>query len=142
MALPTVAVIGAGNVGCALAGDLVLRGADVRLCNRSARRLDPIREAGGLTVTGEVDGFAPLDRLTDSVEDAVAGADIVAITVPTPALPFYAPLLADSTTADHSSGSIPATAAGPCISPPSSAGGPVCRVGGYASCRPPPTGAG
>jgi opine dehydrogenase len=98
---PTVAVIGAGNVGCALAGDLVLRGADVRLCNRSSARLEPIRQAGGITLTGAVEGFAPLGQLTESVQDAVRGADVVAVTVPTPALPFYAPALAEFTTADQ-----------------------------------------
>jgi opine dehydrogenase len=98
---PTVAVIGAGNVGCALAADLVLRGVDVRLCNRSRVRLEAIRRAGGITVTGALDGFAPLDRLTDSVEEAVRGVDVVAVTVPTPALPHYAPALADITTTDQ-----------------------------------------
>ena len=97
----TVAVIGAGNVGCALAADLVLRGVDVRLCNRSPARLEPIRRAGGITATGAVEGFAPLDRLTDSLEEAVRGADVVAVTVPTPALPAYAPALAELTTADQ-----------------------------------------
>jgi opine dehydrogenase len=116
----TVAVIGAGNVGCALAADLVLRGVDVRLCNRSAARLEPIRRAGGITATGAVEGFAPLDHLTGSVEEAARGADIVAVTVPTPALPFYAPALAEFTTADqlvwldpgHSGGALYLAAAG------------------------------
>src|SRR5207302_4727639 len=98
---PTVAVIGAGNVGCALAADLVLRGVEVRLCNRSPARLEPIRRAGGITATGALEGFAPLDRLTDSVEDAVRGADVVAVTVPTPALPHYAPALVEVTTTDQ-----------------------------------------
>jgi opine dehydrogenase len=98
---PTVAVIGAGNVGCALAADLVLRGVDVRLWNRSPARLEPIRRAGGITATGAVEGFAPLDRLTASLEEAVRGAGIVAVTVPTPALPSLAPALAEITTADQ-----------------------------------------
>jgi opine dehydrogenase len=98
---PTVAVIGAGNVGCALAADLVLRGVEVRLCNRSPARLEPIRRAGGITATGALEGFAPLERLTDSVEDAVRGADVVAVTVPTPALPHYAPALVEVTTTDQ-----------------------------------------
>ena len=97
----TVAVIGAGNVGCALAADLVLRGVAVRLCNRSDARLEPIRHAGGVTATGAVEGFAPLDLVTVSVEDAVRGADVVAVTVPTPALPHYAPALAELTTGDQ-----------------------------------------
>lgn len=55
-----VAVIGAGNVGCALAADLGLRGVEVRLFNRSPGRLAAIRGAGGITVTGEIEGSAPL----------------------------------------------------------------------------------
>lgn len=94
----TVAVVGAGNVGCALAADLTLRGHDVRVCNRSLARLEPIREAGGLTVSGAVDGFAPLTVLTDSLEEAIRGADVVAVTVPTPALPYYAQALAERIT--------------------------------------------
>lgn len=98
---PTVAIIGAGNVGCALAADLVLRGVDVQLWNRSPGRLELIRRAGGITATGAVEGFAPFDRLTTFVEEAVRGADIVAVTVPTPALPTLASALADFTTADQ-----------------------------------------
>ena len=45
-----VAVIGAGNVGCTLAGDLTLRGFEVRLFNRSPGRLEAIRAAGGISV--------------------------------------------------------------------------------------------
>jgi 3-hydroxyisobutyrate dehydrogenase-like beta-hydroxyacid dehydrogenase len=41
-----VAVIGAGDVRCALAAHLTLRGAQVRLCTRSEARLTPIRAAG------------------------------------------------------------------------------------------------
>jgi opine dehydrogenase len=52
-------------------------------------------------VTGEVEGFAPLDRITQSVTEAVAGADIVAVTVPTPALPTLAAPLIDATTPEQ-----------------------------------------
>ena len=93
-----VAVIGAGNVGSALAADLTLRGFDVRLFNRSAGRLDQIRTAGGITVTGAVEGFAPMPHLTTDLTDAVGDADVVAVTLPTPALPHYAAALIDATT--------------------------------------------
>jgi opine dehydrogenase len=96
-----VAVLGAGNVGCALAADLILRGFEVRLFNRSAPRLDPIREAGGIHATGMVEGFAPTAVLTHVVEEAVDGADVVVLTVPSPALPFFAPKLATATTAEQ-----------------------------------------
>jgi opine dehydrogenase len=93
-----VAVVGAGNVGCALAGDLALRGAEVRLFNRSGERLAPIRKAGGITVIGEVEGFADLSLITESLAEAVDGAEVVAVTLPTSSLPFYASALADATT--------------------------------------------
>jgi opine dehydrogenase len=96
-----VAVVGAGNVGCALATHLSLRGHDVRLCTRSEERLRPIREAGGLTVTGAVQGSTPIALLTTSLPQAVAGADVIAVTVPTPALPHYAPALAQAITDDQ-----------------------------------------
>jgi opine dehydrogenase len=97
MAGTRVAVIGAGNVGCALAAHLTLRGIDVCLCNRSEARLEEIRRAGGITVSGVVEGFAAIPRLTTDVSEAVRDAAVVAVTVPTPALPFYAPALAGTT---------------------------------------------
>src|SRR5438067_10397880 len=96
MSAPAVAVIGAGNVGCALAGDLALRGADVRLFNRSPERLEPIRRAGGVTVTGEVEGFARLRAITSTLPEAVDGADVVAVTLPTSCLPAYSEALLEA----------------------------------------------
>ena len=93
-----VAIVGAGNVGCALAGDLALRGAEVRLFNRSGERLAPIREAGGITLTGELEGFAQLSLVTENLVHAIDGADVVAVTLPTSSLPFYASALASATT--------------------------------------------
>jgi opine dehydrogenase len=92
-----VAVIGAGNVGCALAADLALRGVEVRLFNRSPGRLTAIRDAGGITVTGKTEGLAAPALLTGSLEEAVDGAAVVAVTVPTASLPAYAAALAQAT---------------------------------------------
>jgi len=92
-----VAVIGAGNVGCALAADLGLRGVKVRLFNRSPGRLAAIRDAGGISVTGETEGLAAPALLTGSLEEAVDGAEVVAVTVPTASLPAYAAALAQAT---------------------------------------------
>jgi len=86
-----VAVIGAGNVGCALAADLGLRGVKVRLFNRSPGRLAAIRDAGGISVTGETEGLAAPVLLTGSLEEAIDGAEVVAVTVPTASLPAYGP---------------------------------------------------
>ena len=96
-----VAVIGAGNVGCALAADLGLQGVEVRLFNRSPGRLAAIRDAGGITVTGEIEGSAPLCLVTGSLEQAVDGAGVVAVTVPTASLPAYAAALARATSEEQ-----------------------------------------
>jgi opine dehydrogenase len=63
--------------------------------------LEPIRRAGELTLTGVVTGSARIATLTTSVREAVTGADVVAVTVPTPALPFYAAPLAEACAADQ-----------------------------------------
>ena len=96
-----VAVLGAGNVGCALAAHLAITGAEVRLCDRSTTRLQAIRDAGGITLTGALEGFGVLGMLTESVAEAVADADVVAVTVPTPALPYFADDLAETTSDDQ-----------------------------------------
>jgi opine dehydrogenase len=96
-----VAVIGAGNVGCALAADLGLRGIGVRLFNRSPGRLAAIADSGGIAVTGQIEGFAALSLVTGSLEQAVEGAGVVAVTVPTASLPAYAAALAEATTDDQ-----------------------------------------
>jgi len=100
-ARPPVAVIGAGNVGCALAADLALQGVEVRLFNRSPGRLAAIRNAGGITVTGEIDGFAAPGLVTGSLAEAVDGAGVVAVTVPTASLPAYAAALAKATSGEQ-----------------------------------------
>jgi opine dehydrogenase len=96
-----VAVIGAGNVGCALAADLGLRGVEVRLFNRSPGRLAAIADAGGITVTGEIEGSAALSLVTGSLEQAVDGAGVVAVTVPAASLPAYAAALARATSGEQ-----------------------------------------
>lgn len=97
---PTVAVIGAGNVGCALAADLSLRGFDVRLCGRS-KRLDAIRTNGAIELNGELDGSAAIPALVADVATAVRDADVIAVTLPTPALPDLASELAAAATTEQ-----------------------------------------
>jgi opine dehydrogenase len=100
-AAAAVAVIGAGNVGHALAGDLALRGVEVRLFSRSPERLEPIRRAGGIAVSGEVEGFAPVGLVTQSLKDAVDGAGVVAVCLSTVALPAYAEALGEASSSDQ-----------------------------------------
>ena len=56
-----IAIIGAGNGGCAAAADLTLRGFSVRLYGRSATTIAPVRERGGIELAGALgEHFAPL----------------------------------------------------------------------------------
>ena len=50
---------------------------------------------------GEIEGFARLSLMTDSLAAAVDGADVVALTVPTVSLPTYAAALAETTTPEQ-----------------------------------------
>ena len=96
----TVAVLGAGNVGCALAADLTLRGHTVRLFTRSAARRAELRAAGAITITGAINGRAEV-LVTDTVGEAVAGAGVVVLAIPTPALIWYAQPVIEGTTDDQ-----------------------------------------
>ena len=91
MTIQSVAVLGAGNGGCAAAADLGGRGFEIRLYNRSRERLEPLLQRGGLERYGEAgEGFVELAAITDDLETAVRGADLVMLTVPISAHPFYA----------------------------------------------------
>ena len=92
----SVAILGAGNGGCAAAADLTLRGYEVRLFNRTRAHLEPILERGGLELVGAAgEGFAELAVVTDEMAAAVRGADLVMVSAPLLALPSYAPQLAE-----------------------------------------------
>ena len=82
MEWPVVAVLGAGNVGHAMAGHLALKGYDVRLFNRWEHELTAVREAGGIYLQQTVEGFGRPSLVTTSIEEAIRGADVILITVP------------------------------------------------------------
>lgn len=93
--MTTVAVLGAGNGGCAAAADLTLRGFDVRLTTRSRETLAPLVERGGIELMGEAgEGFARVARITPDLREAVEGADVLLLAVPTTAHGHYARALA------------------------------------------------
>jgi len=78
-----LAILGAGNGGCAAAADLGRRGFEVRLWSRSPERLAPLRERGGVEYTGVLgEGFTPLGVITGDPAEAMDGAELVVLTVP------------------------------------------------------------
>jgi len=80
--LPRVCVAGAGAGGLAMAGHLSLLGCQVNLFNRSPGRLEPVRDLGGIRVTGEVSGFARISMATTDPAEAVRDAELVMVVVP------------------------------------------------------------
>jgi opine dehydrogenase len=93
--LATVAVLGAGNGGCAAAADLTRRGHAVRLYSRSPASLAPVAERGGLELKAAAgEGFVPLARITGDLREAVEGVDVVLVVVPSLAHAWYGAQLA------------------------------------------------
>ena len=94
MSIETVAVLGAGHGGCAAAADLGRRGYRVRLHARNSDRLAPIRARGGILARGVHQGVVPVDVLTTDIGEAVRGADLIMLVVPSVAHEPYARALA------------------------------------------------
>jgi opine dehydrogenase len=87
-----IAILGAGNGGCAAAADLTARGFEVRLQGRSLDRLAALSE--GITLTGRKQLTASPALLTTDIEEAVKYADLVMLVVPSHAHEAYARALA------------------------------------------------
>ena len=87
-----VAVLGAGNGGCAAAAVLTQRGYEVRLYSPTERRLGPLRQ--GITLTHAYEGLVRPFLMTTDLGTAVCGADLVMLVVPAVAHEGYARRLA------------------------------------------------
>lgn len=83
MDIRTIAVLGAGNGGCAAAADLSLKGYEVRLYSRSESTLRPIRERDGIEIVeAGKQSFGRPQLLTSIIAEAVAGADLIMVAAP------------------------------------------------------------
>jgi len=79
-----VAIVGAGNGGCAAAVDFGLAGFEVRLYGRSASTIAPLIERGGIEYEGVFgEGFSPIKKVTGDIAEAMDGADVVVMMGPT-----------------------------------------------------------
>jgi opine dehydrogenase len=85
-----VAVLGAGHAGRGLASYLSINGIDVSIYNRTFRNVEKISERCGIDVHGLIEAFAPISLVTDDMAAAVADRDVLIITVPAQAHPFFA----------------------------------------------------
>lgn len=92
----TVAVLGAGNGGQAMAAEMALRGHRVRLYEHPsfAAGIEPFRESRSIELVGSIiEGRAELERVTTDIGTAVAGAEMVFAPLPAFAHETYAALL-------------------------------------------------
>jgi opine dehydrogenase len=80
-------VIGAGNGGKAMAAHMALMGKEVTLYNRTYANIEVIAERGGIDLDnpGGLDGFGRLAKVTDNMEVALNGADLIMVVVPSSA---------------------------------------------------------
>jgi opine dehydrogenase len=75
----TCAVIGAGLGGVAVCANLGVAGYRMRLHDRDGARLTGLHARGGIDVEGIVQGFAPLEKVTTDLAEAVDGADVIIV---------------------------------------------------------------
>jgi opine dehydrogenase len=77
---PVVAIVGTGIGGTEFAAYLGLNGWRVRAHDVRPEAVAGIRERGGLEVSGIASGFAPVERATTDLAEAVGGATLIAVT--------------------------------------------------------------
>lgn len=105
MKVKRVAVLGAGNGGITAAADLKLRGFEVSLFElpQFSRNIDLLRERKGEVVLKEPDGDrkATIDLLTSDIREALAGAQVALVTVPSLWVEEFARISAPHITPDQ-----------------------------------------
>lgn len=79
-----IAVLGAGHGGRAMAADLAARGYSVNLYNRTLDHITAIRARGGIELQLEQDDivFGELRVVTDQMEEALDGVNLVMVVIP------------------------------------------------------------
>ena len=83
MAIHKIAILGAGNGGCAAAADLTLRGFQVRLFSRSESTTVKLGKLGEIElVEGGVSKKAALFFLSPHLPPVVHGVDLIVVTTP------------------------------------------------------------
>ncbi len=79
-----IAVLGAGNGGCAVAADWALAGFRVSLFDFDAfpENIQAINQQGGIFAEGDVSGFASVEYAGHSIEKALEAADVIMMVGP------------------------------------------------------------
>ncbi len=75
-----IAVIGAGNGGQSIAGYLALHGYEVALYDIDAKKIEELKQKGGIQLIGRIEGFGRIYTITTDIGEAVNGASVVMVT--------------------------------------------------------------
>ena len=95
MAIRKIAVLGAGNGGCAAAADLTLRGYEVRLFSRSDATLLPIIKQGGIKLSeAGNEKFAAPYFYSPHIVPVIDGVDLIIVAAPAVAHEYLAQSMA------------------------------------------------
>lgn len=88
------AVIGGGHGGQGIAAYLGYMGHKVKLYNRTLEKVKKIQEQGFIELDGNISGKGHVDLVTDRIDQAVAGTDVIMVAVPASAHKHIAKLIA------------------------------------------------
>jgi opine dehydrogenase len=77
------AVIGAGNGGQSMAAHLTLLGFPVRLWDIEPEKIRALQDRGAITLSGAVEGEAQVSLVTGDMAEAVEGAAVIMVILPT-----------------------------------------------------------
>jgi len=80
--MQVIAVLGAGNLGLAMSAHLALEGYSVHLWNRTKSKIKRLQETKSIHCTGAVNGTAELQLVTDNIEEALEGVNLILVTTP------------------------------------------------------------
>lgn len=83
MKSPRFAIIGAGNGGQSFAGHLSLLGFPVSLWDIEKEKVEALQRCGSITLSGAVEGKVEIPRITGDICEAVRGANIIMVVIPT-----------------------------------------------------------
>lgn len=72
-------VIGAGKGGHAAAGHAKYNGCFVTLWNRPGEKIERLKKEPKITLEGKINDVVTLDKVTDNLEEALIGADVISI---------------------------------------------------------------
>ena len=84
------AVIGGGHGGQGIAAYLAYLGHKVNLYNRTITKVMKIQEQGFIEMEGCIEGYGNINLVTDNLEHAIEGVDIIMVTVPASAHKYIA----------------------------------------------------